>query len=90
MPDVWTTNPEHLREMLTAAGIRCAIKPRVITNRDPEWTCGYDSAGWIRDVYIHDVAALHTHPYYLSMLTLALGVGLFAGLLWGKWFWKSH
>jgi len=87
MPDVWTTNPEKLRNFLNECGARCGIESRVLKPRDPEWTCGYDSKGWVRDVYIHPVTELY---YFWPMVLVAAIVGIFIGLLWGKRFWRNE
>ena len=88
MPDIWTSNPEHLRSFLAELGATCGTAPRVLTPRDPEWTCTFDSKGWLRDIYIHPYWELYTHPMYLWPLFGALAVGVLAGLLWGRGFWK--
>ena len=89
MPDVWTTNPERLRGMLGenhTQGIRCGEPPRVLTDRDPAWTCvmEWNSADvrWLGDIYIHDVRDIFfstgspfTWLFFLIIVcTLAIGV----------------
>lgn len=88
MPDVWTTNPEKLRNTLQEAGLQCGVEPRVILDRDKEWTCIYDSKGWLRDIYIHDVNELLQHDYFFNLILLIALCALLVGLVAGRWFWR--
>ena len=89
MPDVWTTNPEKLRNFLQEAGATCGVPGRVISGRDPEWTCIYDSKGWLRDVYIHHWTEMFEYPLYICPPIICAGLGIMIGLLWGKRFWRK-
>ena len=84
MPDVWTSNPEHLRTFLSELGATCGVESRVLKPRDPEWTCTYDSKGWLRDVYIHPYYDLIGNYVFVFLLICTLLIGLTAGLIIGK------
>jgi len=84
MPDVWTLNPEKLRTMLESADIECGVEPRVLRDRDPEWTCHIDRPGWIADVYIHDARSPWDSPLVFWLGIAILLVGLTIGVLVGK------
>lgn len=88
MPDVWTSNPEKLKNYLIESGSTCGVEPRVLEGRDPEWTCTYDSKGWLRDIYIHPVEDFFYSSYFFNPLIVVFGFGLLLGLLWGKKFWR--
>ena len=89
MPDVWTNNPEKLRDIMIESGAVCGAEPRVLKPRDAEWTCHIDSKGWLRDMYIHPVTDLMvSYSYFYCPLIIALIVGIFIGLGWGKHFWR--
>ena len=88
MPDVWTTNPEKLRSYLIESGSICGVEGRVLKGRSPEWTCTYDSKGWLRDVYIHPVHDLYTASPFVWLIILVGGLGMLLGLMWGRWFWR--
>ena len=90
MPDVWTTNPEKLREYLRESGSVCGVKGRVLSGRDPAWTCTYDSKGWLRDVYIHSFYKLYDQPVFYLPLVIAAGAGILIGLVWGRLFWRPR
>ncbi|MFM1846928.1 MAG: hypothetical protein RL417_402 [Pseudomonadota bacterium] len=90
MPDVWTNNPEKLRGYLVESGSRCGVPGRVLTGRDPEWTCTYDSKGWLRDIYIHPAAEIYLSAPAVALFVLFFGAGVLAGLLWGKRFWHRE
>jgi hypothetical protein len=89
MPDVWTTNPEHMRDALLYLGAKCPAEARIITPRDTEWTCHADGGGYIRDIYIHYVGELYWYTVFLSPLVIALCGGVIIGLLWGRRFWRK-
>lgn len=90
MPDTWTTNPPKLREALTGLGAKCGRESRVLKPRDPEWTCHMDSPAWQGDIYIHPMTDLYSsNPAIRSPIVVALIVGIFIGLLWGRRFWRS-
>lgn len=88
MPDVWTTNPEKLRNYLLETGSTCSVPGRVLQGRDPEWTCIYDSKGYLRDIYIHPVQELYLTPPVIAWFVLLLGLGILIGLVWGRRFWR--
>jgi hypothetical protein len=88
MPDVWTTNPEKLKGYLIESGSICGIPGRVLQDRDPHWTCTYDSKGWLRDIYIHPIEEVYFSSPFLNLLILSLGLGILVGLLWGRRFWR--
>ena len=88
MPDVWTTNPSKLKNYLVESGSTCGVPGRVLAGRDPEWTCTYDSKGWLRDIYIHPVSELYFSPPIGSLFVIILVIGIFIGLLWGRRFWR--
>ena len=89
IPDVWTTNPEKLKGYLIESGSICEIPGRVLQGRDPEWTCTYDSKGWLRDIYIHPATEFYLYSPFLHLLILGLSLGILVGLLWGKRFWRK-
>jgi hypothetical protein len=90
MPDVWTTNPSRLREYLLESGSTCGIPGRVLQERDPEWTCTFDSRGVIRDIYIHPVRDLYFTPPVQALFIVVFLTGLFLGLWWGRRFWRQR
>lgn len=53
LPDIWTDHPEIVRDLLREAGFTCGTEPRVLTGRDPEWTCIVDGTSIAGDIYIH-------------------------------------
>jgi hypothetical protein len=55
MPDIWTEEPEIVRDLLREAGFTCGVEPRVLPGRDPEWTCIIDGSSIAGDLYIHDL-----------------------------------
>ena len=57
MPDIWTEHPELVRDLLREAGFTCGVEPRVLTGRDPEWTCVLDGANIAGDIYVHHLDA---------------------------------
>lgn len=89
MPDVWTTNPPKLRNMLQEAGVSCGHPSRVLHPRDPEWTCRVDSDGVLRDLYIHDFRELYRDPLIAVPAVFALVFGILLGVYWGKRFWRQ-
>jgi hypothetical protein len=90
MPDVWTTNPVKLKNYLEESGSVCGIAPRVIKNRDPYWTCTYDSKGWLRDVYIHNYQEFYQDRLFTGPLIIFFITGIFIGLLWGRTYWRNE
>lgn len=84
MPDVWTSNPEKLRGMLSEAGFRCGEEPRILRPRDAEWTCVIDRETWYGDVYIHNALDFLGNRLALTYVALALVFGLVAGYVGGK------
>ena len=89
MPDVWTTNPEKLRNFLEECGATCGVEGRVLTGRDAEWTCIYDSKGWLRDVYIHHWSDMFESTLFLAPVIMGAGIGVLVGLVWGRRFWRK-
>lgn len=87
MPDLWTTNPEKLRDVLQRLGAKCGAEPRVLKPRDPEWTCHADFEDVRYDVYIHSIFD-GSFPYLTQIGSILLIVGIFSGLVWGRWFWR--
>lgn len=87
MPDIWTFNQEKVKNALTAKGAICQIEPRVIQNRDPNWTCHLDlkqtSADGIigYDIYIHDANEFHLSSSAQSLFILIFISGLLSGYL---------
>jgi hypothetical protein len=57
MPDIWTEHPEIVRDLLREAGFTCGVEPRVLTGRDPAWTCVLDGTSIAGDIYIHQLDA---------------------------------
>ena len=57
LPDIWTEHPELVRDLLREAGFTCGVEPRVLTGRDPEWTCILDGGNIAGDIYIHHLDA---------------------------------
>ena len=57
LPDIWTEHPELVRDLLREAGFTCGVEPRVLTGRDPEWTCILDGDNIAGDIYIHHLDA---------------------------------
>ncbi len=94
MPDVWTANPPKLKRALTEAGAICPAEPRVLKNRDREWTCQInretpDEHGVIGyDIYIHHAANLWAETGY-PMAAFFTAAGILIGFLWGRRFGKT-
>jgi hypothetical protein len=84
MPDVWTTNPEKLRNALEFAGAVCGGEARVLKPRDKDWTCYIDGGGYIRDIYIHHWSDFLFSNPFTSSLMLVLSLGLLVGYMTGK------
>jgi hypothetical protein len=77
MPDIWTEHPELVRDLLREAGFTCGVEPRVLTGRDPEWTCILDGTSIAGDIYIHHLDAASSHGVSTLWLVV-LGVLLVA------------
>lgn len=75
MPDNFTTNPTHLRKAVQGLGAECGVFPRVISSRDPEWTCYMDSDIWQGDIYIHSISEFFFAAHFLVPLCLAFVLG---------------
>ena len=85
MPDVWTYAPHKLKKALIIAGAECETTPRVLKDRDPEWTCQINGTPHSYDIYIHHAAEF---PGISHMILLCSALGIIAGLLWGRRFWQ--
>ena len=92
MPDVWTINPDDLRTMLTKheGNIKCGAEPRVLKNRDPDWTCVMDwregDIYWKGDIYIHNALnpwGGETASPFALLLLLSMTAAFLAGTLLG-------
>jgi hypothetical protein len=98
MPDIWTTNPEKVRRMISEVCGQCGVESRVLHPRDPAWTCQIDlppgkvlpdgTIGW--DIYLHRLEELWTMPPFSSLLVLMFCGGVLLGVLWGKRFWRAR
>jgi hypothetical protein len=53
LPDIWTEHPEIVRDLLREAGFTCGVEPRILKERDPDWTCIIDDKYIAGDIYIH-------------------------------------
>jgi len=84
MPDVWSANPAKLKGIFIELGAKCGVEARVLKPRDPQWTCHIDSGGWLRDVYIHHYREFYSDFLFWAPLGIALILGIFAGLFWGR------
>lgn len=74
MPDIWTEHPEIVRDLLREAGFTCGVEPRVLSGRDPEWTCIFDGSNIAGDIYIHhlDTVPGQGTPAAWSLVVLGL------------------
>lgn len=94
MPDVWTHNPVKLRRMLesTQGEIVCRVEPRIIPDRDPEWTCHLagvyprdnPTVSWYGDIYIHDAGVPKIGDPWFEWVLVALVIGVAAGYVLGR------
>ena len=76
MPDVWTTNPQKLRDAIQSTGAECGVEPRVLKPRDKEWTCHIHAENISYDIYIHPVEKLYLHPFFINhLIILAISKG---------------
>lgn len=88
MPDIWTFNREKARDALSELGAECGVQPRVLKDRDPEWTCHINrehpnEAGVIGyDVYINDAADFFYSALAISFFIMVFGLGFLAGFVW--------
>jgi hypothetical protein len=78
MPDIWTEHPEIVRDLLREAGFTCGVEPRVLTGRDPEWTCILDGSSIAGDIYIHHLDAASGRGVSTVWALVVLGVLLVA------------
>jgi hypothetical protein len=87
MPDIWTFNREKVKIALISQGASCEKEPRVLTDRDPFWTCHIDleemdADGVIGyDIYIHDANDFFYAPNSISLITLFFTGGFFLAYL---------
>ncbi len=72
LPDVWTEYPEIVRDLLQEAGFTCGVAPRILEDRDPDWTCIIDGERIGGDIYIHQADTI-----------LGVGMGTVALILLG-------
>ena len=84
MPDVWTANPEKLRDALKELGAVCGEPARVLKERSPEWTCHVDNSEWLRDLYIHPFSDFFRSDFFICPLIITTCGGVLIGLLLGK------
>lgn len=92
MPDVWTRYPEIVRDLLQEGGFKCGAEPRVLKERDANWTCIIDGKTISGDLYIHHASEIVGLPpgepqrsgLRGSWELLALGV-LLAVIAWQAW-----
>jgi hypothetical protein len=61
-----------VRDLLREAGFSCGVEPRVLRDRDPDWTCTIDGERIGGDIYIHEADTI-----------LGVGMGTVALSLFG-------
>lgn len=62
MPDIWTSYPEIVRDLLKGGGLKCGVEPRILEGRDPNWTCIVDGKSISGDLYIHHLDEIKNLP----------------------------
>jgi hypothetical protein len=72
VPDIWTERPDIVRDLLREAGFTCGVEPRILKDRDPDWTCTIDGERIGGDIYIHEADTV-----------LGVGMGAVAFTLFG-------
>jgi hypothetical protein len=87
MPDIWTFNRPKVKTALTKQGATCEVPPRVIKDREEEWTCHIDldppENGIIGyDLYIHDANQFYISEQAISLFILIFAAGFLVGFLW--------
>ena len=87
MPDIWTFNREKVKTALTEQGATCEASPRVIKDRETEWTCHIDLVapknnivGY--DIYIHDANQFYLSQHAIYLFILIFAIGFLTGFLW--------
>lgn len=84
MPDVYTSNPQKLKMMLSESGFTCGVQSRILKPRDPNWTCIVNHPTWYGDIYIHDSLAFTTNPLVIIPCALAFVLGMTLGYFGSK------
>ena len=74
LPDIWTEEPEIVRDLLRGAGFTCGVEPRILPGRDPEWTCIIDGGDIAGDLYIHDGDTAPGHGTPPAWTLVVLGI----------------
>jgi hypothetical protein len=84
MPDVWTSSPQKLKNMLSHGGFKCGLEPKVVKDRNPNWTCGIDTQVWYGEIYIHPLQTSWTSGPTTVFMAIALILGIAAGYIVGQ------
>jgi hypothetical protein len=74
LPDIWTEEPEIVRDLLRGAGFTCGVEPRILPGRDPEWTCIVDGGDIAGDLYIHHVDTAPGHGSAAAWAPVIVGI----------------
>lgn len=73
MPDIFTTRPDIVKQVLKDAGLEAHVQPTIIKDRPAEITYRFNGKGYYAELYVHDLAEVSKGTAFPDAASLAVG-----------------